>query len=40
MQTFPADDPKYVYSPWHEPVGTVQPGERFTVDTQDCFTGL
>ena len=39
MQTFPAENLKYVYSPWHEPVGTVQPGERFTVDTQDCFTG-
>jgi acetamidase/formamidase len=40
MQIFAAEDLKYVYSPWHRPVGTVQPGERFTVDTQDCFTGL
>src|SRR5258708_34634090 len=39
MQTFAATDLKYVYSRAHEPIGTVQPGERFTVDTSDCFTG-
>ncbi len=39
MQTFAATDLKYVYSREHEPVGTVQPGERFVVDTADCFTG-
>jgi amidase len=39
MQTFPAEDLKYVYSREHEPVGIVQPGERFAVDTADCFTG-
>jgi amidase len=39
MQTFPADNLKYVYSPAHEPIGSVQPGERFIVDTADCFTG-
>jgi len=39
MQIFPADDLKYVYSGAHSPVGLVQPGERFAVDTADCFTG-
>ncbi len=39
MQTFAAQDLKYVYSPWHEPIGVVQPGERFEVETADCFTG-
>jgi amidase len=39
MQTFAAEQLKYVYSPAHEPVGTVQPGEWFVVDTADCFTG-
>ena len=39
MQTFAATDLKYVYSREHEPVGTVQPGERFVLDTADCFTG-
>jgi amidase len=39
MQTFAATDLKYVYSREHEPIGTVQPGERFVVDTADCFTG-
>jgi amidase len=38
MQTFAATDLKYVYSPSHEPIGVVQPGERFVVDTSDCFT--
>jgi amidase len=40
VQHFPADSLKYVYSPEHEPVGTVDPGERFVVDTEDGFTGL
>lgn len=35
----PATDAKYVYSPAHTPVQTVEPGETFTVDTLDCFTG-
>lgn len=39
LQFFPADDLKYVYSPAHEPVGSVRPGERFAVETADCFTG-
>jgi amidase len=39
MQTFTPDQIKYVYSPDHTPIGSVQPGERFVVDTEDCFTG-
>jgi amidase len=39
MQVFPAEELKYVYSAQHEPIGLVQPGERFIVDTSDCFTG-
>lgn len=39
LQTFTADNLKYVYSPEHEPIGSVRPGERFVVDTADCFTG-
>src|SRR5258708_7608015 len=38
-QTFAADRLKYVYIAAHQPIGTVQPGERFIVDTADCFTG-
>ncbi len=39
MQLFEAEDLKYTYSPEHTPIGTVQPGELFTIDTSDCFTG-
>ena len=39
MQAFPADNLKYVYSPAHAAVGRVAPGEMFTIDTSDCFTG-
>jgi amidase len=39
MQSFAADNLKYVYSPWHEPIGVVEPGELFEVETSDCFTG-
>lgn len=39
MRAFAAEDLKYVYSPAHKPIGSVQPGERFIVDTADCFTG-
>ena len=39
MQTFTPEAIKYVYSPEHEPIGSVDPGERFTVDCEDCFTG-
>lgn len=39
MQTFTPDDLKYTYSPTHDPIGMVAPGETFTVITEDCFTG-
>jgi amidase len=39
MQTFQPTELKYTYSPEHEPIGTVAAGERFTVITEDCFTG-
>jgi acetamidase/formamidase len=38
MQTFRPDDIKYTYSPAHEPIGSVAPGERFEVITEDGFT--
>ncbi len=39
MQTFTPSDLKYTYSPDHTPIGTVAPDEKFTVLTEDCFTG-
>jgi amidase len=39
VQHFRHDDLKFTYSPLHEPIGTVQPGERFRLDTEDCFSG-
>ena len=39
MQTFEPAELKYTYSPRHRLIGTVAPGERFTVITRDCFTG-
>ena len=39
MQTFEPTDLKYTYSPEHDPIGTVAPGEPFAVVTRDCFTG-
>jgi amidase len=39
MQIFAADELKYTYSGEHQPIGSVLPGERFIVDTADCFTG-
>ncbi len=39
MQYFNPSELKYSYSPWHTPIGTVVPGERFVVETEDCFTG-
>jgi amidase len=39
MQTFEPSELKYTYSPEHEPIGTVAPGEKFEVITRDCFTG-
>lgn len=39
MARFSSDDLKFTYSPLHDPIGTVAPGERFVVETEDCFTG-
>jgi amidase len=39
VQTFGPELIKYVYSRLHEPIGSVRAGERFVVDTEDCFTG-
>jgi amidase len=39
MQRFPASDAKYAYSPDHESIGTVQPGERFEVESVEGFSG-
>ena len=33
------NDVKFEYSPLHEPVATVRPGDRAIVRTVDCFTG-
>lgn len=38
MQTFTPTYIKYLYSPAHAPIGSVAAGERFTIDTEDCFT--
>jgi amidase len=39
MQRFPATDLKNVYSPFHEPHGSVAEGETFQVETEDGFGG-
>ena len=39
MQRFPASDAKYAYSPNHASIGTVQPGERFEVESVEGFSG-
>ncbi|MFN2628433.1 MAG: acetamidase/formamidase family protein [Gaiellaceae bacterium] len=39
MQRFSASDAKYAYSPEHASIGTVQPGERFEVETVEGFSG-
>jgi amidase len=39
MQIFEATELKYTYSPEHTPIGTVKPGESFTVITEDGFSG-
>jgi acetamidase/formamidase len=39
MQRFPASDAKYAYSPEHASIGTVQPGERFEVESVEGFSG-
>jgi amidase len=39
MQRFSARDAKYAYSPEHASIGTVQPGERFEVESVEGFSG-
>ncbi len=39
MARFTPDDIKFTYSPQHDPIGTVVPGEKFVVETEDCFSG-
>jgi amidase len=38
MQRFLARDAKFSYSPGHAPIGTVQPGERFEVESVEGFS--
>ena len=40
MKQVSPKDLKYTYSHFHEPVLSVQPGETFIVETEDCFTSL
>src|ERR1041385_9216747 len=37
MQRFPASEAKYAYSSDHASIGTVQPGERFEVESVEGF---
>jgi amidase len=37
MQRFPTSDAKYSYSPEHEPIGAVAPGETFEVECVEGF---
>lgn len=39
MQIFEPDDLKFTYSGDHTPIGSVEAGETFVVQTEDCFTG-
>jgi amidase len=39
MQRFPESDAKYAYSPEHAPIGTVQPGEVFEVESVEGYSG-
>jgi amidase len=39
VKEFRPDDIKFLYSADHDPIGSVEPGERFVVETEDCFTG-
>ena len=39
MQRFAASGAKYAYSPEHASIGTVQPGERFEVESVEGFSG-
>ena len=38
MQRFPESDAKYAYSPDHASIGTVEPGERFEVDSVEGYS--
>src|SRR4029079_12948402 len=38
MQRFPASEAKYAYSSDHASIGTVQPGERFEVESVEGFS--
>jgi acetamidase/formamidase len=38
MKRFTASDAKYAYSPEHASIGTVQPGERFEVESVEGFS--
>ncbi len=40
MQRFPESDAKYAYSPEHTPIGTVQPGEVFEVESVEGYLRL
>ena len=40
MQHFTSADHKYAYSPHHDPIGTVQPGETFTVDAVEGWSNF
>ena len=37
MQRFLASDPKYAYSPHHDSIGSVEPGETFQVESVEGF---
>jgi acetamidase/formamidase len=39
MQRFPASDATYAYSPDHDAIGTVTPGEPFEVESVEGFSG-
>src|SRR5258708_453333 len=39
MQRFSASDAKYAYSPDHASIGTVEPRERFEVESVEGFSG-
>jgi acetamidase/formamidase len=39
VHEFGPSDVKTTYSRDHSPVGTVAPGERFVIETVDCFSG-
>src|SRR3989449_3513090 len=39
MQRFLARDAKFAYSPEHASIGTVEPGERFEVESVEGFFG-